>query len=37
MIKALLDIIENDKDFHSSILRAGGYDISDIGKVVYEQ
>jgi len=37
MIKALLDIIKNDKDFHRSILRAGGYDISDIGKVVYEQ
>lgn len=37
MIQALLDIIRNDKEFHSAILEAGGYDISDIGKVVYEQ
>ncbi|RMG67627.1 MAG: molybdopterin biosynthesis protein, partial [Nitrospirae bacterium] len=37
MIKALLDIIRNDRDFHQAILQAGGYDISDIGKVVYEQ
>ncbi|NOX21174.1 MAG: molybdopterin biosynthesis protein [Nitrospirae bacterium] len=37
MIKALLDIIRNDTDFHKAILDSGGYDISDIGKVIYEQ
>jgi len=36
-VQALLDIIENDIDFRNTVQGLGGYDVSDMGKVVYEQ
>jgi len=36
-VRALLDIIEKDDDFRSSVTRLGGYDTADMGKVVYQQ
>lgn len=35
-IKALLEIIKKDEEFRSTVLSLGGYDISDMGKVMYE-
>ncbi len=35
MIRALMDIIQNDEDFKKTVLTMGGYDIQDMGKVVY--
>ena len=35
-ISALLDIIRTDKEFRDSVVKLGGYDISDMGKVMYE-
>ena len=35
-ITAMLDIIRNDKEFRSSVEKLGGYDVSDMGAVVYE-
>jgi len=35
-IAAMLDIIRNDKEFISSVERLGGYDVSDMGMVMYE-
>ncbi len=36
IIQALLDIIKNDKEFKSAVLSLGGYDIRDMGKVLYK-
>ncbi len=36
MLKAVLDIIRNDGDFRKAVLALGGYDASDMGKVVFE-
>ncbi len=36
MVEALFDIIRNDEEFRQTTLRMGGYDISDMGKVIYE-
>ncbi|MBI5198632.1 MAG: molybdopterin biosynthesis protein [Nitrospirae bacterium] len=36
MIKRLLDIIRDDEEFRSHVLALGGYDISDMGKVIYK-
>lgn len=35
-ITAMLDIIRNDREFRSSVEKLGGYDVSDMGKVMYE-
>ena len=36
MIAALLSIIKEDEEFRRQVLSLGGYDISDMGKVMYE-
>lgn len=36
-IKAFIDIIENDKEFRAAVERLGGYDVADMGKVIFEQ
>lgn len=36
-ISALLEIIREDRDFRGAVMSLGGYDISDMGKVMYEQ
>lgn len=36
-IRAVLDIIETDREFRAAVMRLGGYDVSDMGRVVYEQ
>jgi putative molybdopterin biosynthesis protein len=36
MIGILLDIIRNDKEFRATVESLGGYDISDMGNVVFE-
>ncbi|MEK6673223.1 MAG: molybdopterin biosynthesis protein [Nitrospirota bacterium] len=36
MIRALLSVINEDKEFRHSVLNLGGYDISDMGRVMYE-
>lgn len=36
MIRLLLDIIRDDEEFRSHVLALGGYDISDMGKVIYK-
>jgi hypothetical protein len=35
-MSALLKIIREDKEFRSTVSGLGGYDISDMGKVLYE-
>jgi len=35
-IKALLDIIQGDKEFRDAVEALGGYDVSEMGKVMYE-
>jgi len=36
MLRALLGIIREDKDFHEQIVGMGGYDISEMGRVITE-
>jgi putative molybdopterin biosynthesis protein len=36
MVGALLDIIRNDVEFRRTVTDMGGYDLSDMGKVMYE-
>lgn len=36
IIKALLDIIRNDKEFKKVVLSLGGYNVKDMGKIMYE-
>lgn len=36
MIKALLNIIRNDDEFRNMVADLGGYDVSDMGKVMYD-
>ncbi|MBF0487258.1 MAG: molybdopterin biosynthesis protein [Nitrospirae bacterium] len=35
MVEALFDIIANDREFRQTTLRMGGYDVSDMGKIMY--
>ncbi len=35
MIKSFLDVIRNDNEFKESVRKLGGYDISDMGKVIF--
>jgi putative molybdopterin biosynthesis protein len=35
MIQNLLHIIRNDKEFSDAVKNLGGYDVSDMGKVVF--
>jgi putative molybdopterin biosynthesis protein len=35
-VMALLDIIRSDKEFRRTVESLGGYDVSDMGKVMYE-
>jgi putative molybdopterin biosynthesis protein len=37
MMKAFLEIIASDNEFRDTVLSLGGYDVSDMGKIVYEQ
>jgi putative molybdopterin biosynthesis protein len=37
MMKAILQIISSDKGFRDAVTSLGGYDVSDMGKVMYEQ
>ncbi|MGW8193766.1 MAG: molybdopterin biosynthesis protein [Desulforhopalus sp.] len=36
-VAAVLDLIRNNSDFHNSIIKLGGYNLRDCGKVMYEQ
>ncbi len=36
MLKALLEIIREDEEFRKAVLFLGGYDISEMGKIVFE-
>jgi putative molybdopterin biosynthesis protein len=36
-IKAFIDIIKNDRKFRSTVEELGGYDVTHMGEVVYEQ
>jgi putative molybdopterin biosynthesis protein len=36
MVKRLMDIIRNDEEFRNTVMDMGGYDLSDMGKVMYE-
>ncbi|MEN2985415.1 MAG: molybdopterin biosynthesis protein [Thermodesulfovibrionaceae bacterium] len=36
IIQALIDVIRNDEDFKKTVKNIGGYDIRDMGKVIYE-
>jgi len=36
MIKALLSIIREDSEFRAMVAKLGGYDVSDMGKVMYD-
>lgn len=36
-VRALLDIITKDEIFKETILKLGGYDCSDMGKIIYSQ
>jgi putative molybdopterin biosynthesis protein len=36
MIQCLLDVIQHDAEFRETVLSLGGYDVSDMGRVVYE-
>jgi putative molybdopterin biosynthesis protein len=35
-VSALLEIIKNDREFRTEVEALGGYDISDMGKILYE-
>ncbi len=35
MIAALLDIIRNDMEFKKMVIELGGYDVRDMGKIIY--
>ncbi len=37
IIKAFLQIILYNNKFRDAVISLGGYDVSDMGKVVYEQ
>jgi putative molybdopterin biosynthesis protein len=36
-ILALLGIISDDMEFRTGIMKLGGYDVSDMGRIMYEQ
>jgi hypothetical protein len=35
-VSAVLQIVKEDRDFRATVARLGGYDISDMGKTMYE-
>ena len=35
-VKAVLDIIRNDEEFKKTLLGMGGYEVEDMGKVIYQ-
>ncbi|MBI5049675.1 MAG: molybdopterin biosynthesis protein [Nitrospirae bacterium] len=35
MVQRLLEIIRTDSEFRNTVLKSGGYDVSDMGKVIY--
>ncbi len=37
MMQALIDLITSDDEFKESVISLGGYDVRDMGKVMYEQ
>jgi putative molybdopterin biosynthesis protein len=37
MMKAFLQIVSSDEEFRDAVNALGGYDVSDMGKVIYEQ
>jgi len=37
MMKAFLQIVSSDTEFRAAVTSLGGYDVSDMGKVIYEQ
>jgi putative molybdopterin biosynthesis protein len=37
MMQALIQIITSDDDFRKAVQSLGGYDVSDMGKIIYEQ
>lgn len=37
LMKAFLQIIVSDGEFRNAVNSLGGYDVSDMGKVLYEQ
>ncbi len=37
IIRIVLDIIKNDKEFKTAVESLGGYDIRDMGKVIFEE
>lgn len=36
MIKCIIQIIKEDKEFRKMVFELGGYDITDMGKIIYE-
>lgn len=36
-VRVLLEIVEKDGDFREAVMKLGGYDPSDMGKIVYRQ
>jgi putative molybdopterin biosynthesis protein len=36
MVRALLEIIREDREFREAVLSLGGYDVSDMGKVMWQ-
>lgn len=36
IIQAFLDVINNDKEFKEAVLSLGGYDVRDMGKIMFE-
>jgi putative molybdopterin biosynthesis protein len=36
MVQIILEIIRNNEEFRQTVESLGGYDIRDMGKVVYE-
>ena len=36
MLRNLLSIIRDDREFRANVVKLGGYDVSDMGKVMYE-
>jgi hypothetical protein len=36
MLRAVLRIIREDEEFRNTVSALGGYDISDMGKTMYE-
>jgi putative molybdopterin biosynthesis protein len=35
-MKALLEIVREDEEFKDAVMSLGGYDVTEMGKVMYE-